>query len=429
MKRLQRLSMTLITAAAALGATLPASAITTLVCELRGTQEVPPNPSPARGWGRFDINTSTNMLSYHIAFTGLMGAETAAHIHGLAGPGVNAGVIVALPVGNPKVGVWVYPEANEQDLLNGRMYVNIHSLAIPGGEIRGQIGSHCASLNGFQENPSIATTGSGWGHFTMDTVNNLLRYYIALDGALGSAETAAHIHGFSHPTVNSAVVHVLPAGFPKVGAWNYPESAEEAILDGRIYVNVHTVVNPGGEIRGQICSNLAPLDGLQETPPLVVPGAGGSYLSVDRAANSMGLYIEYAGLGSAETAAHIHGFAPPGAAAGVLFALPAPPPATMKKAVWAYGAANAAPVLDGRTYVNIHTVVNGGGELRGQNWLRAGPRCPADCVRPPDKQVTVSDLLAMLAQWGGPGSCDINNDGTVDIADLLGLLAAFGLCP
>jgi hypothetical protein len=59
------------------------------------------------------------------------------------------------------------------------------------------------------------------------------------------------------------------------------------------------------------------------------------------------------------------------------------------------------------------------------------PECPADCAPPPDGQVNVTDLLALLAQWGAPGggSCDINGDGTVDVTDLLALLAAWGLCP
>jgi hypothetical protein len=429
MRRFRRILIMAFGVCTVLCAAMPAGAITTLVCELRSEQEFPPppNPSAARGWGRFDINPATNTLSYYIAFTGLGSPETAAHIHGPAGPGAAAGVLFGLPAGNPKVGMLVYPEANEQDLLQGRTYVNIHTLANPGGEIRGQIGSHAASLNGFQENPSVVTGATGWGHFTIDTVNNVLRYYIVINGALTSPETAAHIHGFSHPTLNSAVLVGLPLGSPKVGIWNYAETQEQAILDGLTYVNVHTLVNAGGEIRGQISAHLAPMDGMQEVPALAVPGAGGSYLSIDRTANTMGLYIEYLNLTTAETAAHIHGFAPPGGAAGVLFGLPAAQP---KKAIWGYGAANAAQVLDGRTYVNIHTLANGGGELRGQNWLRAGPRCPADCVRPPDKQVNVTDLLGLLAAWGGPGGpCDLDGDGDVDVGDLLILLGAWGLCP
>ena len=41
----------------------------------------------------------------------------------------------------------------------------------------------------------------------------------------------------------------------------------------------------------------------------------------------------------------------------------------------------------------------------------------------------VEDLLVLLAQWGGIGSCDIASAvGIVDVADLLALLAAWGPC-
>jgi hypothetical protein len=59
------------------------------------------------------------------------------------------------------------------------------------------------------------------------------------------------------------------------------------------------------------------------------------------------------------------------------------------------------------------------------------PPCPGDCDSPADGVVDVQDFLALLAQWGGPGSCDIDGggDGVVDVADFLDLLAFWGPCP
>jgi hypothetical protein len=57
------------------------------------------------------------------------------------------------------------------------------------------------------------------------------------------------------------------------------------------------------------------------------------------------------------------------------------------------------------------------------------PACPWDCARPADKMVNVVDFLALLAQWGTPGTCDFNNSGVVDIVDFLKLLAQWGPCP
>jgi hypothetical protein len=109
------------------------------VITINGAQEVPPNASAGTGTGTIDVNTVTNQLSYNITFSGLGSAETMAHIHGFAPPGMNAGIIHTLPNGSPKIGVFNYTEAQEANILNGLSYVNIHSVNFPNGEIRGQI--------------------------------------------------------------------------------------------------------------------------------------------------------------------------------------------------------------------------------------------------------------------------------------------------
>ncbi|MBL8857249.1 MAG: CHRD domain-containing protein [Planctomycetes bacterium] len=101
-------------------------------------QETPPSGSTATGSARFLLNTVTNELHYDITLSGLVG-ETAAHLHGFAGPGVPAGVLYALPIGNQKDGVINYLESEEPSILAGLTYVNIHTGAFPGGEIRGQV--------------------------------------------------------------------------------------------------------------------------------------------------------------------------------------------------------------------------------------------------------------------------------------------------
>ena len=65
--------------------------------------------------------------------------------------------------------------------------------------------------------------------------------------------------------------------------------------------------------------------------------------------------------------------------------------------------------------------------------LESGVPCPADCAGgTPDDSVNVTDLLALLANWGGtPVLCDITppgGDGAVNVTDLLALLAAWGAC-
>jgi hypothetical protein len=54
--------------------------------------------------------------------------------------------------------------------------------------------------------------------------------------------------------------------------------------------------------------------------------------------------------------------------------------------------------------------------------------CPWDCTNTGDGFVGISDFLLLLAQWGVPGSCDIDGGG-VGITDFLALLAHWGPCP
>jgi hypothetical protein len=82
-------------------------------------------------------------------FTDLSGAATAMHIHGPAGPGTNANVLISLvpynfTAPNPTNGGVIYgnilvPTNVVPNLLAGLTYVNIHTATNPGGEIRGQL--------------------------------------------------------------------------------------------------------------------------------------------------------------------------------------------------------------------------------------------------------------------------------------------------
>jgi Cu/Zn superoxide dismutase len=119
-------------------------------------------------------------------------------------------------------------------------------------------------LDVLQEVPP-PTGSTAWGHaeITVDTAANTLAYHIAYSG-LSSAEIGAHIHGPGAPgEVAFAFLTFLPTSNPKDGVWNYPEEDEAMILGGLTYINIHTVNNQTGEIRGQIV-NSVPLLGPQQ---------------------------------------------------------------------------------------------------------------------------------------------------------------------
>ena len=101
-----------------------------------------PNPAPPGGGGSASVNydSSTNMLSWNISFSNLSGSVLAAHFHGPAGVGNDAGVQVSISdLTSPSIGSASISEGQETDLLNGLYYVNYHTAACGGGEIRGQL--------------------------------------------------------------------------------------------------------------------------------------------------------------------------------------------------------------------------------------------------------------------------------------------------
>jgi subtilisin family serine protease len=106
---------------------------------LDGSQEVPPNASTATGTGTFTYNLLTNELTWNISHDIDMVDVTGAHIHSGAA-GVNGPVEVPLDhTVNPMVGSATLTEAQQGLLANQALYVNVHTTAFPGGEIRGQI--------------------------------------------------------------------------------------------------------------------------------------------------------------------------------------------------------------------------------------------------------------------------------------------------
>lgn len=103
--------------------------------------EVPPTNSTGTGEVNATLDTATHKLTYDVTFSGFSSDVTAAHIHGPAAAGKNAGVLV--PLGNapksPIQGSATLTAEQEQQLAAGELYVNVHSKNHPGGAIRGQL--------------------------------------------------------------------------------------------------------------------------------------------------------------------------------------------------------------------------------------------------------------------------------------------------
>lgn len=112
-----------------------------LTSSLRSTSEVPPTASNGSGSMQAQLDRQTQQLSWSIVYGGLTGPVTAAHFHGPAMVGQNAGVVVPI-LGNlesPMQGAALLTSDQAAQLLAGQWYVNLHTSANPGGEIRGQV--------------------------------------------------------------------------------------------------------------------------------------------------------------------------------------------------------------------------------------------------------------------------------------------------
>lgn len=143
--------------------------------ELAGSNEVPPNGSPATGNATvvYDSDLSTLTVSY--SFAGLVSPLADGHIHCCTAPGSNVGVAVGftdLPLGTTSGsvegqvydlslpatfresfitdfagGVAADAEASLIGGMNaGLAYVNLHTVQFPGGEIRGQLAATTAPI-------------------------------------------------------------------------------------------------------------------------------------------------------------------------------------------------------------------------------------------------------------------------------------------
>ncbi len=367
---------------------------------LDGAQEVPPVVTGATGTASVWLNETRTELTYDVTVQGLSSAITLAHFHNAAA-GVNGGVVKTITgsfVGNTATGVWRSTDAEPltpalvAELLAGNIYMNVHTVNHGGGEIRGQLdviaGVHLkASLAGFQEVPPVNTAAQGTGVFTLTDAG--LAYDITVNGLSGPI-TLAHFHN-AFPGINGGVVRTITGSFvgnTATGIWTKTDAEPltpalvAAILNGAVYVNVHTAANPGGEIRGQLrltsTSGLtARLNGAQEVPPVPEPGTATGSFSLDLSRTALTYDITFEGLTGPPTLAHFHN-APAGVNGGVVKTITSSIVGNSASGVWA--ATDAEPLtpalvnelLAGRIYVNFHTAAHGGGEIRGQLILTTG---------------------------------------------------------
>ncbi|MBZ9773512.1 CHRD domain-containing protein [Mesorhizobium sp. CO1-1-8] len=107
---------------------------------LDGSQQSPPITTKGKGTATLTFDTTKKKLSWNVKYSGLSGPATAAHIHGPAAMGENAGPVIPFKkLKSPIKGSETLTDAQAADLEAGKYYVNVHTAANKDGEIRGQI--------------------------------------------------------------------------------------------------------------------------------------------------------------------------------------------------------------------------------------------------------------------------------------------------
>ena len=120
------------------------AATQTFQVPLVGSQQVPAVETPGMGMAELTYDPTTRVVTWTITYAGLSGPVTMGHFHGPAAKGTNAAPQVWLttkgsPAENPIKGQATLTPEQAKDFLAGKWYVNLHTQAHPGGEIRGQV--------------------------------------------------------------------------------------------------------------------------------------------------------------------------------------------------------------------------------------------------------------------------------------------------
>lgn len=108
---------------------------------LDGAQQSPAVDVPGKGSAQLTFDTESKKLEWTVEYSDLSGAPAAGHFHGPADKGANADVAVPFEgeLASPIKGSATLTDAQAADLLAGKYYINLHTAAHKGGEIRGQV--------------------------------------------------------------------------------------------------------------------------------------------------------------------------------------------------------------------------------------------------------------------------------------------------
>jgi len=341
---------------------------------LEGAQEVPSVATSATGWGVVRLDQAICEVKISVHTDGV--PSTAAHLH-FAAAGFNGPVVVPLS-GGPSdwTGSAIITMTQAADLIAGDSYLNVHSAAHPDGEIRGQVLAEVtrrftAFMDGATATPPAASNATGQVIAYLHEPANRLIYEVDVTGMAG---TVAHIHLGLPGVAGPPIIPLNGGGTRWCGVTPRMNATQLAdLLAGNYYVNAHSGMFPSGEVRGQLLLDpgnlVGELDGSQEVPPIVTNATGHACLTLnpDR---SLSYHVTTRNLVNG-TASHLH-LGAFGVNGGVIFPLSGGP-TEWQGTLAPLNSSEVAILLSGGYYVNVHSTMNPGGEIRGNPELTVLP--------------------------------------------------------
>lgn len=382
---------------------------------LSGRQEVPAVDTQASGHAAVTVDVAAGTLVAHVNTSGVDDA-TAAHLHD-AFAGTNGQIVIPLEQDATTASRWSAIDAPvDADQIAairaGRYYANVHTPANLTGEIRGQLAPPpievlITDMSGDQEVPPVASAGSGIAASTVNRESGEVTLHVNADGV--DDATAAHIHQ-GYAGQNGPVLVPLEQDLVDPGHWSASAGLDDAglgdYLDGRLYVNLHTPANPGGELRGQLAPRdiqvvFSPMDGSQVVPPVTTTAEGLAATTVNLATQRLVAFVNATGVDDA-TSAGIHEGAA-GENGPEVLALEQTP---MQLGQWSGIAEELAAdafsaYRAGRLYVQVATPAQADGEIRGQieppDAAEFDDQPPDVTLTSPAPGATVSDTVTLEA--------------------------------
>jgi hypothetical protein len=259
----------------------PLAAAQTLGAVLTGAQEVPPNTNPGFGNATVTFDSARQNVIVAITVANLGAPINNFHIHE-APAGTNGPVVVNLIglggtfTNGVMTGTFaIAPAVADRLLANpSNFYVNVHTTALPGGAVRGQLGyvsggavTYAAELRPGNEVPPVNSSAYGSAFITFDPITNYIAWDARANGIANA--TLSHIHraaaGVNGPVViNFATSAAQIANGRTVGAGPVTGSQSANLTPADLtnlstpsgaagyYVNIHSTAFPGGEVRGQL---------------------------------------------------------------------------------------------------------------------------------------------------------------------------------